>query len=76
MLFPSKRKNRRERIKRLQHVLDNRAKNEKPSQVVANFCIVEEVTTRKVREYIKLLFLLEKISEADFEEIESKVTMG
>ena len=59
-LFPAVKRNRRTKIKKLENAL----KTSNNSQVtIAQFCLDEGVSLRKVREYIKFLKLAGKIKE-------------
>ncbi len=60
-LFPPAKRNRRERIKKLELAL--KEDGEKAQQIIANFCLSEGVSLRTVREYLRFLKLAGKITE-------------
>jgi len=72
-LFPPAKRDRRSRLKRLEYLISNREDGEKASDVVARFIYSEGISTRKAREYIKVLELNKKISKKDVEEIEGNI---
>lgn len=58
-LFPQAKRNRRERIKKLELAIKENSGDVK--ETVANFCLSEGIALRKVKEYLKLLKLSGKI---------------
>jgi len=60
-IFPPAKRNRRERVKKLELAL--KENGGKSQQIIANFCLSEGVSLRTVREYIKFLKLAGKITE-------------
>ena len=72
-LFPPAKRDRRSRLKRLEYLIKNRESDETASEVVARFIYTEGISTRKAREYTKVLELNEKISEKDAIEIVEKI---
>lgn len=60
-LFPPAKRNRRERIRKLELVIKENSTNVQKS--IANFCLSEGVSLRTVREYLKFLKLAGKINE-------------
>lgn len=60
-IFSPTKRNRRERIKKLELALKETEGNSR--QIIANFCLSEGVSLRTVREYLKFLRLVGKITE-------------
>lgn len=60
-LFPPAKRNRRERIRKLELAIKENGEN--VQKAIANFCLHEGVSLRTVREYLKFLRLAGKIDE-------------
>jgi len=60
-LFPPAKRNRRERIRKLELIIKENGEN--VQKTIANFCLYEGVSLRTVREYLKFLKLAGKIDE-------------
>jgi hypothetical protein len=71
-LFPPSKRDRRSRIKRLEYVLKNRD-SKSASQVAAEFMLSEGISSRKLREYIRVLSIAKKIDVGDVKDIEEKI---
>ena len=59
-LFPPTKRDRRTKIKKLETLLKA---SDNPQVTIAQFCLDESVSLRKVREYIRFLKLTGKIKE-------------
>ena len=60
-VFPPAKRNRRERIRKLELVIKENGEN--VQKAIANFCLYNGVSLRTVREYLKFLKLAGKIDE-------------
>lgn len=60
-LFPPAKRNRRERIRKLELTIKENSMD--VQKAIANFCLNEGVSLRTVREYLKFLKLAGKIAE-------------
>jgi len=71
-LFPPSKRDRRSRIKRLEYTLQNR-EGKSASQAAAEFMLKEAVSSRKLREYIRVLDIAGKLPKEDVKDIEEKI---
>ena len=61
-LFSPAKRDRRSRINKLELMLKEN-QTEDPEKIIAKFCLLEGVSLRKVREYLKILKLAGKIGD-------------
>lgn len=62
-LFPPVKRDRQNRIQRLEYIINNKSKNANLEEIIAKFVLKEGISQRKVREYLKLLKLAGKIEK-------------